>query len=104
MSRHIIIGDIHGCYKELLELLAHVGATDEDILVSVGDLVDRGPDSPAVLNFFRERCARGRAVVPPACSSVRSTPRRSPGWRACPIPMRQQSASSCTQRCSLTSR
>src|SRR4051812_41106074 len=63
MSRHIIIGDIHGCYKELLELLDLVGATDEDIIVSVGDLVDRGPDSAAVLNFFRERCARGRAVV-----------------------------------------
>lgn len=63
MSRHIIIGDIHGCYQELLALLSHVGATDEDILVSVGDLVDRGPDSPAVLRFFQERCARGRAVV-----------------------------------------
>lgn len=63
MSRHIVIGDIHGCYTELLDLLNRIGVTDEDILVSVGDLVDRGPDSPAVLRFFRERCARGRAVV-----------------------------------------
>lgn len=63
MSRHIIIGDIHGCYHELLELLSLVGVTDEDIVVSVGDLVDRGPDSPAVLRYFQERCAAGRAVV-----------------------------------------
>jgi serine/threonine protein phosphatase 1 len=63
MSRHIVIGDIHGCHDELLELLERTGATDEDMIVSVGDLVDRGPDSPAVLRYFRERCARGRAVV-----------------------------------------
>jgi serine/threonine protein phosphatase 1 len=63
MSRHIVIGDIHGCYTELLELLERAGVTDEDIVVSVGDLVDRGPDSPAVLRYFRERCERGRAVV-----------------------------------------
>lgn len=62
-SRHIVIGDIHGCYDELLELLDRVGATSEDVIVSVGDLVDRGPDSPAVLRFFQERCAQGRAVV-----------------------------------------
>ncbi|HPH29243.1 MAG TPA: metallophosphoesterase, partial [Pseudomonadota bacterium] len=63
MSRHIVIGDIHGCYHELQELLQLVGATDDDIIVSVGDLVDRGPDSPAVLKYFQERCAQGRAVV-----------------------------------------
>lgn len=61
--RHIIIGDIHGCYQELCDLLAQVGVTDSDIVVSVGDLVDRGPDSPSVLRYFQERCARGRAVV-----------------------------------------
>lgn len=61
MSRHIIFGDIHGCYAELLDLLDRVGATDDDILVSVGDLVDRGPDSPSVLRLFRER--RGAVVL-----------------------------------------
>lgn len=63
MSRHIIIGDIHGCYDELLELLERAGTTSDDVIVSVGDLVDRGPRSPEVLRFFRERCAAGRAVV-----------------------------------------
>lgn len=63
MSRHIVIGDIHGCYHELLDLFDRVALCDDDVVVSVGDLVDRGPDSPAVLEFFRERRARGRAVV-----------------------------------------
>lgn len=62
-QRHIVIGDIHGCYGELLELLDRAGATSEDLIVSVGDLVDRGPDSPKVLRFFQERIAQGRAVV-----------------------------------------
>ena len=69
MSRHIVIGDIHGCYEELLELLDRTGVTDEDIVVSVGDLVDRGPDSPAVLRYFRERCERGRAPAGHGASS-----------------------------------
>ena len=63
MSRHILIGDIHGCYEELLALLADCAVTDDDIVVSVGDLVDRGPDSPSVLRWFRERVERGRAIV-----------------------------------------
>ncbi len=53
--RQIIIGDVHGCYDELLELLDKVGLEDTDLLVSVGDLVDRGPKSLEVCDFFRNR-------------------------------------------------
>lgn len=53
--RHIIIGDIHGCIDELHDLLARLAVTDDDVVISVGDLVDRGPDSPAVVRWFRER-------------------------------------------------
>jgi serine/threonine protein phosphatase 1 len=55
VRRHIVIGDIHGCFAELQDLLAAVRATDDDMIVSVGDLVDRGPESVEVLQFFRER-------------------------------------------------
>src|SRR5439155_23975693 len=42
--RHLIVGDVHGCLDELLELLARVGFDPAaDVLVSVGDVVDRGP-------------------------------------------------------------
>ena len=55
MQRHIVIGDIHGCFVELQQLLELVGASSDDVLVSVGDLVDRGPESPEVVHYFRER-------------------------------------------------
>ncbi len=53
--RTIVVGDIHGCYKELLELLAKVQLTDEDCLLSLGDIVDRGVDSVKVYDFLRNR-------------------------------------------------
>jgi serine/threonine protein phosphatase 1 len=49
----LIIGDIHGCYDELQALLDKAGLADGDEIISIGDLVDRGPDSPRVLDFFR---------------------------------------------------
>ncbi|MBX2796815.1 MAG: serine/threonine protein phosphatase [Myxococcales bacterium] len=54
MTRTILIGDIHGCYLELLDLFERVGLTDDDQVLSVGDLVDRGPGSPQVLRWFME--------------------------------------------------
>ncbi|MBZ4399646.1 metallophosphoesterase [Myxococcus sp. AS-1-15] len=41
--RTIVIGDLHGCHDEALELLAKVGATSSDRVIFAGDLVDRGP-------------------------------------------------------------
>jgi serine/threonine protein phosphatase 1 len=51
----LVIGDIHGCYDELQELLEKAGLTEGDPIVSVGDCVDRGPETPAVLRFFQEQ-------------------------------------------------
>lgn len=50
----LVIGDIHGCYDEFQSLLDKTGLTDEDTIVSVGDCVDRGPETPAVLEFFQK--------------------------------------------------
>lgn len=49
----LVIGDIHGCYEELQDLIHRAGMTEGDLIVSIGDCVDRGPDTPGVLNFFR---------------------------------------------------
>ena len=53
-TRTLIVGDIHGCREELEDLLEESGWEDGDQLVSVGDLVAKGPDSRGVLRLFRE--------------------------------------------------
>ena len=44
------IGDIHGCRKPLEGLLESLAIRSDDTLVSLGDYVDRGPDSKGVLD------------------------------------------------------
>ncbi len=75
-SRFDVIGDIHGCYGELCDLLAELryewGAKDGlprhpdgRVPVFVGDLADRGPDSPAVLKLACHLVATGLALFAP---------------------------------------
>lgn len=54
MTRTIVVGDIHGCLDELSRLLEAVELTPADRLISVGDLVGKGPDGAGVVRFFRE--------------------------------------------------
>lgn len=62
-----VVGDVHGEIDALTSLLRHLGY-DEDgrhpeqrRLVFVGDLVDRGPDSPAVVALVQKFMSEGRA-------------------------------------------
>ena len=54
MVKRLIIGDIHGCLAELNDLLDAAGLAADAEIIAIGDIVDRGPDSPAVLEFFQE--------------------------------------------------
>ena len=54
-NRTILIGDIHGCFEELLELLDMVQVTAQDHVVSLGDMVDRGPHPREVVEWFMSR-------------------------------------------------
>jgi Calcineurin-like phosphoesterase len=49
----LVIGDVHGCYVELQTLLDKAGLGDNDRLLAVGDIVDRGPETLQVLDFFQ---------------------------------------------------
>ncbi|WKL00178.1 hypothetical protein Q0F98_23725 [Paenibacillus amylolyticus] len=62
-----IIGDIHGCYDEMMELIVRLGYVDKDgsglyrhpegrKLVSVGDVTSRGPESLQCLLFWQRHC------------------------------------------------
>jgi protein phosphatase len=67
-----VIGDVHGCFEELRRLVVELGysvSRSGMILVNplgrkmvfVGDLVDRGPASPAVLRLVMASISEGRA-------------------------------------------
>ncbi len=48
--RTIAIGDIHGCSRALVSVLAAIRPRPEDVIVTLGDHVNRGPDSRDVLD------------------------------------------------------
>ncbi len=69
-----IIGDVHGCLSELHQLLEELGYGKEAgkwqhpqnrRVVFVGDLVDRGPQSLAVVDLAREMIQQGAAFLVP---------------------------------------
>jgi len=78
-----IIGDIHGCYVETLELMQKLGYTIKEVvddgknfgievthpnnrqIIFLGDLVDRGPNSPAVLKLVMSMVRSGTAFCVP---------------------------------------
>lgn len=65
---HYIIGDIHGCFDELLELEAkiyrHASRNKaKALIISVGDLIDRGPKSFQVLKHFMEGQKKGSHIA-----------------------------------------
>ncbi len=56
-GRLIAIGDIHGCHAEFAELLERLELAQDDRLILLGDLVNRGPDSAKVIELAREHRA-----------------------------------------------
>ena len=75
-----IIGDVHGCIHELRTLLEQLGYSISGDLVTppadrtavfVGDLVDRGPDTPAVLRLVMGMVASGAAWCVPGNHDIK---------------------------------
>lgn len=75
-----IIGDIHGCYDELVMLLGKLGYVNNTETwvhpegrkaVFAGDLVDRGPKTPEVLKLVMAMTAAGTAYCVPGNHDVK---------------------------------
>jgi len=76
-----IIGDVHGCYDELVELISQLGYAEQPgciwkhpegrKLVFVGDLVDRGPKTPWVVRLVLESVKAGSALCVPGNHDVK---------------------------------
>jgi len=52
-----IIGDIHGCYDELAELISKIPNPKNTTIISVGDIIEKGPDSEKCLTLLRDHNA-----------------------------------------------
>lgn len=64
-GRLLAIGDSHGCFRQLNILVTEViKLTREDKLVMLGDYVDRGEDSKAVLDLLLELIQEGYNIIP----------------------------------------
>jgi serine/threonine protein phosphatase 1 len=61
-GRTIAIGDVHGCRLALAALLDAINPTADDTLVTLGDYIDRGPDSRGVLDLLIALDRRSRLV------------------------------------------
>ncbi len=61
--RHLAIGDIHGCATALATLVGYVNPNADDVVVTLGDYVDRGSDSRGVINKLLDLGARCQHVA-----------------------------------------
>lgn len=60
MRRTILIGDLHGCHDEAVELLDACAASEADRVIFLGDLVDRGPKPRQCVELaMRHECILG---------------------------------------------
>ena len=60
--RRIVIGDVHGHYDALIDLLKAIAPSSDDQVYFLGDLIDRGPKSAQVVQFVIDngyQCIRG---------------------------------------------
>jgi serine/threonine protein phosphatase 1 len=60
--RHLAVGDIHGCFTALTALAAAVPFQSEDLIITLGDYVNRGPNSRAVLDWLIARQQQGTLI------------------------------------------
>ena len=59
----LFIGDVHGCFDELIQLLSDTKALQNDtVIIFVGDMVNKGPKNMEVLRFLVQHSSRFYAV------------------------------------------
>lgn len=62
MARTIAIGDVHGCDTALRVLLQAISPQKRDTLITLGDLIDRGPNSAGVIEILLDVMTRCQLV------------------------------------------
>ena len=49
-----VVGDIHGYYDSFVKLVSKLNLNDGDLLISIGDMIDGGPESVGIVELFIE--------------------------------------------------
>lgn len=57
-----IVGDIHGCFYTFKNLLQRYWDDKNDLLIQVGDLIDRGNHTPQTIDYCKELQEKNQAV------------------------------------------
>lgn len=90
MGRRIVIGDIHGCFDELTDLIEKIGLAHDDRVIAVGDLIVKGPKNDEVLDLFI-RDERFSSVIGNHDRKLRHY------WRGEPTPLTKEQRSAISQ-------
>ena len=59
-QRILVTSDVHGHLENMVHLLGKLQYSAEDILVIVGDLVDKGPESLRTVRYIMELSSRAQ--------------------------------------------
>lgn len=62
-QRLLVVSDIHGHFNRLVQLLKRMEYGGDDILIIVGDLVDKGPESLRVVQYVMDLCRQHPVYV-----------------------------------------
>lgn len=62
-QRLLVISDIHGHFNHLVQLLKKLKYGGDDILVIVGDLIEKGPESLRVVQYVMDLCRKHPVYV-----------------------------------------
>lgn len=57
-GRTLIIGDVHGCLDELKSIIKQFSPKSKDRILTVGDLINRGPKNPGTIKFAKNHKIR----------------------------------------------
>ena len=62
-KRVLAFGDMHGHFSKFMTLYERVGVTDEDLLIFLGDYIDRGSENVKALKWIMEEARKPNVVA-----------------------------------------
>lgn len=58
-----VIGDIHGMYDKLMSVMSQFTVNEDDLLIFLGDYIDRGPESARCVEYVKNLCKAPNVVA-----------------------------------------